>query len=312
MFKASFLWLVPAMAIILGFRWMMQPASIYNNYTSGRSWVKRSNDNGVVTLVVITPPPMDSLPTDIGSHKGNQGNDNEDDSGEDQKQPEQQPPSNTQVSKPSSPTPPATCNEETIDFSQESSLDQVNLSWCPHNTYIKDGAMHWRLTQECGTTVLYPKTLKYGKVEGRIKSAAGSGVVTAFLLIGPAPSDEIDFEWVGKSTDSVQSMYYVLAHAIDVNPQMHRAMNGSSAADMTSTYHNYALELKEDEVNWYLDGTKVRSIKNSPPTPFPSSANQVRMGIWDGTHTSGWAGAVDWSKGPFEASIQWLKFTPYC
>ncbi|KAJ2682565.1 hypothetical protein H4R19_007108, partial [Coemansia spiralis] len=74
---------------------------------------------------------------------------------------------------------------------------------------------------------------------------------------------------------------------------------------------NYAIELNKDSVKWYLNNRLIRTLpKNS--AEFPSDASRARMGIWDGTQTGGWAGTVDWNKGPITAEMQWFNFTPYC
>ncbi|KAJ1672443.1 hypothetical protein EV182_007163 [Spiromyces aspiralis] len=77
--------------------------------------------------------------------------------------------------------------------------------------------------------------------------AAGSGAVTAFILVGPPPADEIDFEWVGRSTDSVQTTYYVRAQAVDATPQIHYP-NNTMGHDLSSEYHDYGIELTESAI----------------------------------------------------------------
>ncbi|KAJ2237671.1 transglycosylase [Coemansia sp. RSA 1722] len=205
-----------------------------------------------------------------------------------------------------------TCNSEYIDFSQGGAMDKFSFVWCPQNAYQTGDSVVWRLTQECGTTMVYPWDFHYGKIEGRIRIGGGSGVVTSMLLLGPAPSDEIDFEWVGKATTQTQTMYYVQSHRVDVLPQVFesRQQDGSSA-DLSSLFQNYAVELNRDNVKWYINGKVVRTLPKTSDD-FPTYASRARMGIWDGTQTSGWAGTVDWSHGPFTAEMQWFNFTPYC
>ncbi|KAI7818002.1 concanavalin A-like lectin/glucanase domain-containing protein [Kickxella alabastrina] len=188
-----------------------------------------------------------------------------------------------------------------IDFSQRDAMK---------NAYQTDNSVVWRLTQECGMTMVYPWDFHYGKIEGRVRIGPGSGVVTAMILMGPPPSDEIDFEWVGKDVTHVQTMYYVQAHRVDVLPEVF-GIDQQGNGDLSTTFQNYAIELNKDSVKWYLNGQLLRTL-NKKTQEFPTYANRARMGIWDGTQTSGWAGTVDWSQGPFTAEMQWFNFTPYC
>ncbi|KAJ2618852.1 putative glycosidase CRH2, partial [Coemansia spiralis] len=195
-----------------------------------------------------------------------------------------------------------TCQRAFIDFSSSDAMSKFSFVWCPQNAYQTDNSVVWKLTSECGMTMVYPWDFHYGKIEGRIRIGAGSGVVTAMLLLGPAPSDEIDFEWVGKDITHVQTMYYVQAHRVDNLPEVF-GVSQQGGGDLSTTFQDYAIELTEDSVKWYLNGQVLRTL-GKDSQEFPSDASRARMGIWDGTQTGGWAGAVDWSQGPFTAEMQ--------
>ncbi|KAJ1678566.1 hypothetical protein EV182_003795, partial [Spiromyces aspiralis] len=164
-------------------------------------------------------------------------------------------------------------------------------------------------------TMSFPQFLSQGGIwEGRIKAAPTSGVVTAFVLYGDGvigATDEMDYEWVGKDTSNVQSMFFPKGQRIDgVTVEQHVYPN--PAADLAASYHIYGLEYNSDYVSWWIDGTVSRTLTKANPNQFPGALGKFRFGLWDGTNTSGWAGAVDWSKAPFDASIDWLRYTPYC
>ncbi|KAJ2363730.1 transglycosylase, partial [Coemansia sp. RSA 2607] len=180
-----------------------------------------------------------------------------------------------------------TCKSEFIDFSTQGAMDKFSFIWCPQNAYQTSNSVVWRLTEECGTTMVYPWDFHYGKIEGRIRIGPTSGVVTSMLLLGPAPSDEIDYEWVGRETDQVQTMYYVQSHRVDPLPQVF-VIDQQGGGDLSTTFHNYAIELNPDSVKWYFDGVLRRTL-NKGSQEFPTYASRGRMGIWDGTQTSGWA-----------------------
>ncbi|KAI7817945.1 concanavalin A-like lectin/glucanase domain-containing protein [Kickxella alabastrina] len=178
-----------------------------------------------------------------------------------------------------------------IDFTDREALGKFNVEWCPQNTYQTQNSVVWRLTPECGTTIVFPWDFQYGKIEGRIRAAHGSGVVST-------PADELDWEWVGRDTLTAQSMYF----RVDPVPQY---LN--TPGDMAAGFHNYAIELNKDSVKWYIDDWLVRTLPVSMGVPFPVGASRPRMGVWDGTQNQrlGW----HW---PFTAEMQWFKFTPYC
>ncbi|KAJ2456554.1 hypothetical protein GGF42_003199 [Coemansia sp. RSA 2424] len=203
-----------------------------------------------------------------------------------------------------------TCKSEFVDFSQANAMSKFSFVWCPQNAYQTSNSVVWRLTPECGTTMVYPWDFKYGRIEGRIRIGATSGVVTAMLLLGPAPSDEIDWEWVGKDLTHAQTTYYVQAHNSDSLP-LAIGVEQQGGGDLSTTFQNYAIELNRDSVKWFINGSPVRTFAKGTKE-FPSAASRPRMGIWDGTQTSGWAGKVDWGLAPFTAEMQWFNFTPYC
>ncbi|KAJ2853541.1 transglycosylase [Coemansia erecta] len=210
-----------------------------------------------------------------------------------------------------SPVRKFTCDSAYINFSDPKALGKFNIEWCPQNVYQSNGTLSWRLSSECGTTISYPWDFQYGKIEGRIRMAPGSGVVTTMLLAGPAPADELDWEWVGKDTWTAQSMYFVKGQRVDPNAQYFHTP-GNVAQDMSTGFHNYAIEVNKDSIKWYIDNWLTRTLPKSSGVPFPSAASGARMGVWDGSQTSGWAGTVNWAQGPFVAEMQWFKFTPYC
>ena len=58
-----------------------------------------------------------------------------------------------------------------------------------------------------GTLLTSTRHVWYGKIGARFSTAAGAGVVTAFILLGNS-KDEIDFEFVGVSLESAQTNFY--------------------------------------------------------------------------------------------------------
>lgn len=60
-----------------------------------------------------------------------------------------------------------------------------------------------------GTLLASTHYVWYGKVSAKMKTSAGAGVVTAFILLSDT-KDEIDFEFVGVDLTQVQTNFYSL------------------------------------------------------------------------------------------------------
>ncbi len=63
-----------------------------------------------------------------------------------------------------------------------------------------------------GTLVSSSVYVWYGKITTRLKTSAGAGVVTSFILYADS-KDEIDIEFVGSELDSSQTSYYSRSRA---------------------------------------------------------------------------------------------------
>ncbi|OMH80852.1 putative glycosidase crf1 [Zancudomyces culisetae] len=204
-----------------------------------------------------------------------------------------------------------TCQSVFLDFTKPETLSKVSVDWCPQNAVITSDGLKMELNSNCGTTLVYPYSIKTGKIEASIKMAPGSGAVTALVLAGPPPSDELDIEFVGKDVTSFQSMYFVRAQRYQLSPILHTA-TGSSSNDLSTVFNTYSMELLSNAVNWGVNGNIVRTLGKISDDTFPYQANKLRFGVWDGTNTNGWAGTIDWSSGPKIGYIKWIKITPYC
>ena len=58
-----------------------------------------------------------------------------------------------------------------------------------------------------GTLLMSAHYVWYGKIKATMKTSAGKGVITAFILMSDM-KDEIDFEWVGNDLSTTQTNYY--------------------------------------------------------------------------------------------------------
>jgi endo-1,3-1,4-beta-glycanase ExoK len=144
----------------------------------------------------------------------------------------------------------------------------------------------------------------HGVYEARIRTAAGSGLNTAmFTYSGPPLTnvhDEIDFEFLGKSPQSVQLNYYV------------GKVGGRETApflgfDASAGFHDYAFVWMPDRIEWYIDGKLVRRADGAQQ---PVTPGQFFLSLWNGSSTvNDWLGAFDATRTPVMAEIDWIGFT---
>ncbi|MDR2117067.1 MAG: glycoside hydrolase family 16 protein, partial [Planctomycetaceae bacterium] len=140
---------------------------------------------------------------------------------------------------------------------------------------------------------------KYGWFEVRCKMPEGSGLHSAFWLLQTDPTQqeytpdgrrrnvgegivEIDiFEQVGKETKN---------KIIDFN--VHFTNNGASrynlGFDPSKDFHIYALEWKEGELNWYVDGQNVKTYRGETP----KLKMFILLGLYQGA-VPVWVGPTD-------------------
>lgn len=135
----------------------------------------------------------------------------------------------------------------------------------------------------------------YGQLTIAMTSGQVGGIVTAVSIISD-DKDEIDWEFVGSSTSSVQSNFYSLGVLNYTNGQTH-SIGGNTHTDQ----HSYAIKWSSDSIQWLIDGGVVRTLDRINTTmvngqyAYPSQPGKVFLSLWDGG--SGAQGTKDWAGG---------------
>ncbi|KAJ1918100.1 hypothetical protein H4219_002822 [Mycoemilia scoparia] len=207
---------------------------------------------------------------------------------------------------------------QTITFDSAADLNNFSIQMSPNSFSVQNGVLN--IVQDRDPSKQNP-TIHFNEFKGEggvwdvnLKAAPTSGVVTAFVMYGsgaPGSTDEVDFEWVGKNTNNVQSMFFVNGQRVP-GSEREVTFGSNPPQDLATTFHTYSIEYNKDYVNWYLDGAVKRTITNNNNGQFPATLGKLALGVWDGSNTSGWAGTVDYSLAPFVAQIDTIRFTPYC
>jgi hypothetical protein len=151
-------------------------------------------------------------------------------------------------------------------------------------------------------------TYRYGRFEVRMKSVAGSGVLSSFFTYhdftsgGAGNWNEIDWEWLGNYDDKTQTNLIIqnqwdLPELIDVDFNPHE------------DFHTYAFEWTPDYVAFFIDDQSVRWIDNFYVDSL-YHYQKIMMNIWQPIYEE-WVGEFDEDILPVYAYYDWVKYYMY-
>ncbi|KAG0094959.1 hypothetical protein BGZ93_006515 [Podila epicladia] len=165
-----------------------------------------------------------------------------------------------------------------------------------------------------GATVSSTRWMLYGTVTARIKSGSLSGgVVSSFIYRNAATGDEIDYEWVGKQPNEVQSNYYwntpPTMDPKDIDYSHSRRQD--LGINLSQEYQTYTIEWLPDRLTWFINGQVVRTLLKSEVngTQYPSTPSQIQFSVWDGG--LGDPATSEWSGGPTRYEDSQIPYEMY-
>lgn len=148
----------------------------------------------------------------------------------------------------------------------------------------------------------------YGRFEVRMKSAAGSGVVSSFFTyhdpypFSPEVWNEIDIEILGRYQNEIQfntitpkTSNHVIRDTIMFNPH--------------EGFHIYAIEWTPDYVAWFVDGFET-SRQTSDHIKTLVHDHKLMMNLWPSIYND-WVGKFDPYVLPVYAIYDWVKYYTY-
>ena len=156
----------------------------------------------------------------------------------------------------------------------------------------------------------------YGCYEASFRPVATPGAVTSFFTFagpkdngGNGKHNEIDIEFLGRDTSSVQVNFYT-------NDDTYTSQNEALinlGFDASRSSHAYGFKWTSTGISWYLDGGLVYSVTDSAlrPTPKASeSLQKIMLNLWpvDATLAS-WAGTFVYPDHPLDALYDWVRYT---
>ncbi len=151
----------------------------------------------------------------------------------------------------------------------------------------------------------------YGRVEARIRFAAGDGVVGSFFLWKDGSEmpgtfwNELDYEKIGADCRLVTNAFYG-------NPAAVHNQYPMLTADPCGEFHVYAYEWTPDALAWFFDGTEVRRETGDAAAAYANNATggmQIRFNIWPGDSSFG--GNFDPSILPVHEYVDWIQYSSY-
>jgi beta-glucanase (GH16 family) len=167
-----------------------------------------------------------------------------------------------------------------------------------------------------GAAIISKERFEYGRYEVRMKSASGSGIVSAIFLRSSQKSaegtlvHELDFEFMGKADrllhlachEGVDNAAKGLRHAS--TPK-----NLELPFDPSEDFHTYALEFTPEGIVWFADDVEIWRLGQNVAEKFAGVAMNVTFNIWCPA-AKGWAGALNASALPVSCAIDHASYAP--
>jgi endo-1,3-1,4-beta-glycanase ExoK len=191
--------------------------------------------------------------------------------------------------------------------------DYQSCEWREGAIAVSGGFLHMTLSDHGGiqrpigcAEIRTNQRPGYGLYEARMRAAAGSGLNTAFFTyVGPPQGvpqwDEIDFEFLGKDTHSVQTNFYT-------DGKSQGGVVVPLGYDASAEFHNYAIDWRPTKIRWYVDGKLVHESPDG--APIPSHPGSLFFSLWSGAQQEdAWLGAFHYTQ-PATADVEWTAFTP--
>lgn len=168
-----------------------------------------------------------------------------------------------------------------------------------------------------GAAIITTERFEYGRYEVRMKSARGSGIVSAFFMRSSRNTPdgtlihELDFEFMGKSDRLLHLAYH---EGIDNPSRGLRRNKGVKNLNLTfspaADFHNYALEFTPEGIVWFAEGKEIWRLGNEVAERFRNVPMVITCNIWC-PRAKGWAGTVTPDELPVSSEIDSIAFSKW-
>lgn len=157
-----------------------------------------------------------------------------------------------------------------------------------------------------------PQAYGYGRVEARVRFAAGDGIVSSFFLWKNG-SDKTGAYWNELDFEKVGADCHLETNPIFGMPAVLHSQKHMLAADLCGSYHVYAFEWTPDAISWLVDGMSIRKETGDTAQAFASNAAstgmEIHFNVWPGNAMFG--GNFSPSILPVHEYLDWVQFSSY-
>ena len=201
-------------------------------------------------------------------------------------------------------TRPATCPNDKGLPTTSYSVDFTSLKELPSEWVLADatkvnlGASGAELTfakRFDAPTMHTDFNFFFGRVEYVVKAAPGTGIVSSMVLLSD-DLDEIDWEFRGSKTETVQTNYFGKGYTGTYNRSTENAV-----ATPQEKFHTYALDWSKEALVWSIDGQVIRTLKAADAdgngSQYPQTPMRVSLSLWDGGDKDADPSTVNWAGG---------------
>ncbi|WP_375401954.1 family 16 glycosylhydrolase [uncultured Sphingomonas sp.] len=189
--------------------------------------------------------------------------------------------------------------------------DHQGCTWSRDNVSVSKGVLQIRLGRaadrlrpyRCGE-IKSTVPFGYGTYEVRMRTAAGSGLNSNMFTYSGKPltpvHDEIDFEFLGKSSGTVQLNFFASGKGDHGTlPEL--------GFDTAAGFNDYAFNWTPGRIRWYVNGKLVRDASG---TDLPKVPGNLILSLWNGTkNIEDWLGPFDAARTPVAAEFDWIAYT---
>jgi endo-1,3-1,4-beta-glycanase ExoK len=170
-----------------------------------------------------------------------------------------------------------------------------------------------QLAQAVSSAELYTATAySYGRVETRLRFAAGDGVVSSFFLWKDG-SEQAGAFWNELDDEKVGADCRLESNPIYGMPSANHSQRQTLALDLCGAFHTYAYEWTPDAIVWRVDDQEIRRETGATAQAFADNAGQpgmqIHLNLWPGDASFG--GNFDPATLPVHEYVDWVQFSAY-
>jgi endo-1,3-1,4-beta-glycanase ExoK len=149
----------------------------------------------------------------------------------------------------------------------------------------------------------------YGTYEVRMRPAAGTGIVSAFLsYTGPAQGTAQE-RWISIQFPGRELKALHLNFSAGSNPALRHNVNLSF--DPSEAMNDYAFQWTPQSVRWFVNGELVHTMKIGPAQQDAARPGKIIISLHNniGEAQSAWLGRFEYDGQPLQTSYEHIAFT---